>query len=148
MKKVFRLGCQAHLSINLKMKFSVFILILSLFQLQANNSFSQKNEISLEFKNVNLEKVLNKIENLTEYRFIYKNKEINYNKNVSFTAKKEKLSNVLIKLFSKSDITYEIVGKQVILRIRNNKVPKITQQTNTTKKNQEITISGQETFDE
>ena len=142
MKKVFRLGCQAHLSINLKMKFSVFILILSLFQLQANNSFSQKNEISLEFKNVNLEKVLNKIENLTEYRFIYKNKEINYNKNVSFTAKKEKLSNVLIKLFSKSDITYEIVGKQVILRIRNNKVPKITQQTNTTKKNQEITISG------
>lgn len=142
MKKVFRLGCQAHLSINLKMKFSVFILILSLFQLQANNSFSQKNEISLEFKNVNLEKVLNKIENLTEYRFIYKNKEINYNKNVSFTAKKEKLSNVLIKLFSKSDITYEIVGKQVILRIRNNKVPKIIQQTNTTKKNQEITISG------
>ena len=142
MKKVFRLGCQAHLSINLKMKFSVFILILSLFQLQANNSFSQKNEISLEFKNVNLEKVLNKIENLTEYRFIYKNKEINYNKNVSITAKKGKLSNVLMRLFSKSDITYEIVGKQVILRIRNNKVPKITQQTNTTKKNQEITISG------
>ena len=142
MKKVFRLGCQAHLSINLKMKFSVFILILSLFQLQANNSFSQKNEISLEFKNVNLEKVLNKIENLTEYRFIYKNKEINYNKNVSITAKKGKLSNVLMRLFSKSDITYEIVGKQVILRIRNNKVPKIIQQTNTTKKNQEITISG------
>jgi TonB-linked SusC/RagA family outer membrane protein len=144
MKKVFGLGCATLLSINLnfKMKFSVFILILSLFQLQANTSFSQKNEVSVEFKNVNLEKVLNRIENLTEYKFIYKDKEIDYKKSVSITAKKEKLSSVLIRLFSNSNITYEIVGKQIILKIKDNKSIKVIKQTNTKKASQNINING------
>tara|TARA_R110002126_G_scaffold291603_1_gene454169 strand:- start:30 stop:3074 length:3045 start_codon:yes stop_codon:yes gene_type:complete len=144
MKKVFRLGSKILLSIslNLKMKFSVFILILSLFQLQANTSFSQKNEVSLDFKNVILEKVLNEIENLTEYKFIYKDNEINYKQNVSIIAKKEKLPSVLMRLFNKSDITYEILGKQVILKIKETKRVKIIKQTNPKKETQDLLFSG------
>lgn len=143
MKNVFSLGYYAlfYMNQNLKMKFSVFILILSLFQLQANNTYSQNNEITIEFSSVDLEKVLNKIEALTEFKFIYKDKEINYNKKVSIKSVKEKLSVVLKKLFKNSSIKYEIIGKQIILKV-DKKVTSINKSKIINTKNQVYKIQG------
>ncbi|UAM97991.1 TonB-dependent receptor [Polaribacter litorisediminis] len=144
MKKVFRLEGTTLLSINLKfkMRFSLFILILSLFQLQANNSFSQNKEISIEFKKVNLEQVLNKIESLTQFKFIYKDKEIDYTKEVSIVAKKEKLSSVLNRLFSNTNVIFEFVGEQIILKLKEDQKSDPIITPNNTNNIQDYTIKG------
>lgn len=118
MKKVIRIGVNIcyPLRLNLKMRITSILLLVSLFQLNANESYSQKTKVTFSYNNVSLETVFNKIESQTEFKFIYKDKEINYNKTVSIKAKKEALSKVLKKLFSNSKITYSVTRKQIILK--------------------------------
>ena len=39
--------------------------------LQANESYGQKEKLTLNFENVSVETLLNKIESLTDYKFLY-----------------------------------------------------------------------------
>lgn len=118
MKKLLSLGFLPlyYRNLKFKMNFSIFILLLSLLQLQANNTYSQSDKITMSFSNVYLEKVLDKIESITDFKFIYKDKEIDYKKIVSINVKEEELTKVLNDLFNKKNISYEIIGKQIILK--------------------------------
>ncbi|MFK8058997.1 MAG: carboxypeptidase-like regulatory domain-containing protein, partial [Polaribacter sp.] len=119
MKKVIKLRANRSfpLKLNLKMRITTSLLLLvSLFQLQANESYAQKTKVSFEYKNVSLETVFNKIESITDFKFIYKDKEINYKQKVSIKVKKESLSKVLKQLLTNSKITYLVNGKQIILK--------------------------------
>ena len=58
--------------VDLKMKISAFLLVVSLFQLQANTSYSQK-KISMKLSNVTIESVFKEIEENTEFNILYKN---------------------------------------------------------------------------
>ncbi|WP_299671626.1 TonB-dependent receptor [uncultured Polaribacter sp.] len=118
MKKVIRMGINHsfQLKLNLKMRITTLLLLVSLFQLHANESYSQKTKVTLDYNNVSLETVFDKIESLTEFKFIYKDKEIDYKRKISINVKKEALSKVLKKLFSKSQISFSVTGKQIILK--------------------------------
>ena len=126
---------------NLKMKLTTFFLIVSLFHLQANESYAQKVMISFALENVSIEKVLDKIESLTEYKFIYKDKVVEYQKIVSVNVKKEKIQSILQNLFSDSNVIYKVLDKQVVLKLDRidsrdfNKINKDIE-------NQKTTISG------
>ena len=95
---------------------TLLLLLVSLFQLHANDSYGQKTKVTLNYNNVTLETVFNKIESITDFKFIYKDKEINYNQKVSIIVKKEPLSKVLKKLLTDSKISYLVNGKQIILK--------------------------------
>tara|TARA_R110002049_G_scaffold309206_1_gene518576 strand:- start:48454 stop:51861 length:3408 start_codon:yes stop_codon:yes gene_type:complete len=118
MKKLFRLKGYAPLPIkfDLKMKLTTLFFIVSLFQLQANDGYSQKTKISIDFQNVSLEKVLDEVESLTEFKFLYKDKQVNYQREVSIKANNEALSSVLKRLFSDSNVTFKVRGEQIILK--------------------------------
>ena len=118
MKKVIRnrFKYSIPITLNLKMRITTLLLLVSLLQLQANNSYAQKTKVSFNFKNVSMETVFNKIESITDFKFLYKDKEINYTQKVSIKAEKEALSNVLGRLFSNSKISYSVNGKQIILK--------------------------------
>ncbi len=118
MKKVFREKNYASFSIkfDLKVKLTTLFLIVSLFQLQANESYAQKTKVTLTLENVSIERVLDKIESLTEFKFIYKDNEVDYRKIVSVEAKKERIESILQKLFAGSNIIYKVVDKQIILK--------------------------------
>ncbi|QTE22562.1 SusC/RagA family TonB-linked outer membrane protein [Polaribacter cellanae] len=118
MKKVIRLRVKYSfpIKLNLKMRITLFLLIVSLFQLQANEINAQKTKVTLNYANVSLETVLNKIESVTKFKFIYKDKEIDYLQKVSVNAKKEVLSKVLQNLLSKLKISFSLKGKQVVLK--------------------------------
>ena len=119
MKKVIKLraNCSFPLKLNLKMRITTSLLLLvSLFQLQANETYAQKTKVSFEYKNVSLETVFNKIESITDFKFIYKDKEIDYKQKVTIKIKKESISKVLKKLLNNSKITYLVNGKQIILK--------------------------------
>ncbi|WP_072763203.1 SusC/RagA family TonB-linked outer membrane protein [Arenibacter nanhaiticus] len=98
------------------MKLTTLILIVSLFQLQANDSYGQKTKITLTLENVSLEQVFNKIESLTDYKFIYKDSEVDYRKTTSIKVTKEQLSSVLEKLFKESNVRFRIMDNQIILK--------------------------------
>lgn len=118
MKKVLRLKKYTSfpLKFDLKMKLTTLLLIVSLFQLQANESYAQKTKVSLDLKNVSLEKVLDKIESLTEFKFIYKDKEVDYQRVVSIEANKENITTILNRLFEGSNIGFKIIDKQIIIK--------------------------------
>ncbi|TYA84308.1 TonB-dependent receptor [Seonamhaeicola marinus] len=104
---------------NLKMKFTALFLIVTLFQTHANGpSTSEDVRVTINLKNVSLEKVLNRIESITDFKFVYKDDDVNYNKRVSVKANKKPLIKVLDQLFYDTDIKYSVSNKQIVLKPR------------------------------
>lgn len=101
---------------DLKMKLTALFLIFSLFQINANTSNKEDVKITINLQNVSLEHVLNRIETLTEYKFVYKDKDIEYKKQVSIKAYKKPITKVLDQLFSDTDINYSVSDNQIVLK--------------------------------
>ncbi|UOB18463.1 TonB-dependent receptor [Abyssalbus ytuae] len=104
------------LNVTLRMKLTTLFLIVSLFQLQANDTYAQKTKISINLEQVSVEKVLDKIESLTDFKFIYDYEHINYKRRVSVNAHNEDISSILSKLFKDTKITFKIIKKQIVLK--------------------------------
>jgi len=117
MKKLFIYGgyLQFPLKLSLKMKLTVLMTIAALFQIQAN-TYSQNKKISLDFSNASIETVIHEIEALSEFKFLLNRKDVDLNRKVSIKVEKQKIENILSKLFSYTDVTYEILNKQIVLR--------------------------------
>jgi len=103
--------------IDLKMKLTAILLIVSLFKIQAN-SYSQTTKISLDLKGVTVQDVFNEIESKTEFKFFYQKGVINLDDKVSVSVKKKTVFTILDKLFDNSNVLYEVVDKQIMLKFR------------------------------
>lgn len=101
--------------IPLAMRVTLILLCLIAFQLQAEDVYSQKTKISLDMKNASVEKVLQTIEEKSDYYFLYNNKLVNVDRKVSMQVKNAAISDVLDKLFASQDVEYQVEGKQIIL---------------------------------
>ena len=64
--------------------------------------------------NVKLDKILNEIENQTDYLFIYNN-QVDINKIISVKVKNEAVAQVLDRILSGTGINYELEGTHIIL---------------------------------
>ncbi|MEJ4087077.1 TonB-dependent receptor [Galbibacter orientalis] len=105
-----------HQSHVLKMKLSVVLFFFMIIQVNANLTYGQKDKVSVNLQNVNLDRVLTAIESQTDYRFIYKDDEIDYKKSVSIKVEKSPIKEVLQDLFRNTSIDYQVVGTQIILK--------------------------------
>lgn len=114
---------------DLKMKLTIFLLIVSLFQLKANSSYSQNTRISIDLEGATLNLVFRDIESKSEFKFLYNRKDIDLNRLVSIKAKKQKIGNILSNIFSDSNIEYEVLNKQIVLRKRKDKIVPVTNET-------------------
>ncbi|MDY8137741.1 TonB-dependent receptor [Aquimarina sp. 2201CG5-10] len=81
----------------------------------AISSFSQ-GRIELDFEKTPITKVLEEIKNQTSYKFFYITDEVDLSQVTSIKVKKETLDTVLQLLFENTDISYAIIGKQVVLK--------------------------------
>lgn len=97
------------------MRVTLILLCLIAFQLQAEDVYSQKTKISLDMKNTSIEKVLQTIEEKSDYYFLYNNKLVNVDRKVSVRVKDAAISDVLDKLFKSVDVEYQLEGNQIIL---------------------------------
>ncbi len=86
--------------IPLAMRVTLILLCLIVFQLQAEDVYSQKTKISLDMKNTTIEKVLQTIEEKSDYYFLYNNKLVNVDRKVSVRVKNAAISDILDKLFA------------------------------------------------
>lgn len=125
------------LKFDLKMKLSIFLFILSLFQLQANNSYGQRTKVTVDLNNVTYEEIFETIEEQTEFKFFYNINDVDTSRKTSIKVFKEKIFVILDELFQNSDVEYKVNGKQIIL------VPKSKSfQSPTKKKLNQLNVQG------
>lgn len=95
-------------------RISTFLLMVCVFCSYAGNAHSQNAKVSIRMNNVKLDKILNEIENQTDYLFIYNN-QVDINKITSVKVKNEAVAQVLDKILSGTGINYELEGTHIIL---------------------------------
>jgi TonB-linked SusC/RagA family outer membrane protein len=113
------------------MRFTIFILFLSLSQTFAVNSYSQQAKLSLDMRNARVEDVIDEIEKNSEFFFIYNKNMVDVNRKIDIQVKEKSVSEVLDKIFSNTDISYSIKDRQILLinnRMSNTGSESFTQQ--------------------
>ena len=69
------------------MRFAVILMILGILQARANDAYSQKTRLSLNFSETELVKILDKIEDESEFFFLYNEKLLDTKRKVSINEK-------------------------------------------------------------
>ncbi|MBP1639469.1 MAG: TonB-dependent receptor [Bacteroidetes bacterium] len=95
----------------MKKQIALIVAFLSMFGV----IFAQTTKLDLSLKNVTLKECFAAIEKKCDYTFMYDN-SIDVNQRVSVDAKQENITAVLRKVFEHTNIRYEIVGKQIVLK--------------------------------
>ncbi|WP_341214793.1 carboxypeptidase-like regulatory domain-containing protein, partial [uncultured Wocania sp.] len=103
---------------NLKMKITAILFVFAFVQINAANSFGQNTKVSLKMKEVSIQNILNRIEQKTDYKFLYEKNVFQSNKLVSVNVKNEKLSIVLDKLFKDQNVTLVYLEKQIVIKTK------------------------------
>lgn len=102
--------------IDLKMKLTTLFILVAMFSIRANTSYAQKTKVSLELNNTTVEKVIETIEQKTDFRFIYKLNDIDLNRVVSINVKNQPIDIVLNKLFKGTATDFKVRETQIILK--------------------------------
>ena len=97
------------------MRFTIFILFLSLSQTFAVNSYSQETKLSLDMKNVRVEDVIDRIEKNSEFFFMYNKNMIDIDRKVDLKVEEKSINQVLDKLFENTEISYSVKNRQILL---------------------------------
>lgn len=106
-------------------KFGIILIVFFVSsQLFANTEKSER--ITFNFRNVPLKTVVNQIEKQTEYLFVYDEQAIDINQKVTVNAKNNTVEDILKSLLNSTNITYNIEGKNIVLKKRS----KTEQETN------------------
>lgn len=100
---------------DLKLKLTTLLLLVTIFSSRAD-TYAQKAKVSLELNNTTVEKVIETIEQKTDFRFIYKLNDIDLDRIVSIRVKNQNIEVVLNKLFSGTGTDYKIRDTQIILK--------------------------------
>ncbi len=102
------------------MKWSLFLFIISIFQAQAISGYAQKTELSLDFKSTSIEKILNEIENQSDFYFLYNKNLIDVGRETNIQVENQQIDFILDQLFNDSDIHYRILNRQIVLSAEDN----------------------------
>lgn len=97
------------------MRISLALLFTVVLQLSAENGYAQRTRISISMSNVSIEQVLNKIEDNSDYVFLYNDKTIQTNRIVTVSNKSGSILDILDDIFQGTNIAYTVVDKQIIL---------------------------------
>lgn len=111
------------------MRIAVILLLVGFLQTRANNAYSQKTKLSMDISNTELVNVLDRIENQTEFFFLYNEKLIDANRKVTINVKDQGIEDVLKSLFAGTDVGYSIIDRKIILSPK--EAPGTTQQQRT-----------------
>ncbi len=100
---------------DLKLKLTTLLLLVAMFNIRGN-TYAQKTKVTLELNNSTIEKVIETIEQKTDFRFIYKLNDIDLDRTVSISVKDQSIYVVLDKLFKGTPTEFKIRDTQIILK--------------------------------
>ena len=100
-----------------KLNCVLLVLFITLVYVKAYaNTGSQSDSLSISFKKEKMEKVLSFIEEKTGYKFLFNNKDIDLDTEISIDLQNTEIKIALDKVLKEHNISYEIFGKQIILK--------------------------------
>ena len=97
------------------MRNALILLFIGVLQAHAIDTYSQKTRLSLNFTDTELTKVFDKIEEASDFYFLYNEKLLDINRKVSITENDQLISVILDDLFKGTDVKYTIVDRKIIL---------------------------------
>jgi TonB-linked SusC/RagA family outer membrane protein len=97
------------------MKLMPLFLFLAISPTTALETYSQSTRLSINLKSTTVKDVLEKIEEKSEFFFLYNSKLIDVNRVVSISGKEKKISEILNDLFQGTDVVSTVVEKQIVL---------------------------------
>lgn len=97
----------------LKMKLLSFFILISTFTTIAANSYSQQAKFNILLRNTTVREVLQKIEDSSEFIFLYSEKSVDVNRKVDVNVTNQTVDVVLDQLFNGTKNYYEIRNRQI-----------------------------------
>ncbi|WP_240514943.1 MULTISPECIES: TonB-dependent receptor [unclassified Flavobacterium] len=97
------------------MKLTTLLILVAMFNIRGN-TYAQKTKVTLELNNSTIEKVIETIEQKTDFRFIYKLNDIDLDRTVSISVKDQSIYVVLDKIFKGTPTEFKIRDTQIILK--------------------------------
>ncbi|MCW3787323.1 TonB-dependent receptor [Plebeiibacterium sediminum] len=97
------------------MRITLFLILISAFEMYATDSYSQKTILSLNVQEKSLEEALDEIEQASEFYFLYSEKLVDTKRVVSINVKEAKIEKILDDLFSDTEIKYQIIDRKILL---------------------------------
>ena len=96
------------------MRISFFLFFVGIINLIAGPSYSQNTKISLSMKDATLESVLNEIEGVSEFYFLYNSRLIDIHQKVDVSAEEELIKDILNDILP-DNIKYVVSDRQIVL---------------------------------
>lgn len=100
---------------DLKLKLTTLLILVAMFNIRGN-TYAQKTKVTLELNNSTIEKVIETIEQKTDFRFIYKLNDIDLDRTISISVKDQPINVVLDKLFKGTPTEFKVRDTQIILK--------------------------------
>jgi TonB-linked SusC/RagA family outer membrane protein len=101
------------------MRIVLFLIAVGITQALAFDSYAQSTRLSLNFKNETIVKILDKIEDESEFYFMYDATVIDVNQKRSINCENKAVTKILDELFQNTGITYKIDDRQIALSVKN-----------------------------
>jgi len=98
-----------------KMRIVVLLFMVSITQTFALDSYAQSKQLNLDFRNETILKILDNIENQSEFYFMFDATKINLEQRKSINSRNERITTILDQLFEGTQIEYEISDRQIVL---------------------------------
>lgn len=114
MKKKREDGYFISLKLRRIMKITTLLLLLGIVHISAA-TYAQNMRISITIENGTLYDVISQIEKQSEFRFFYKNSEVNSKQTINLNAKDKLVTEVLDELTYSNGLSYKISGKQITI---------------------------------
>ena len=118
MKKKIKPLCaffSEHKKMLLAMRNSLFLILITAFQALAGGTYAQTARLTLDMKNSSVKEVLQKIEQQSEFYFLYNSELIDVQRKVDLTVEGEKVDVVLAKLFDKENVNVLVRDRHIVL---------------------------------
>ncbi|MCX6325499.1 MAG: TonB-dependent receptor [Bacteroidia bacterium] len=97
------------------MKLMMVMFFLAITNLMASEAYSQTTRMTLQLKDATVKEVLNKIEENSEFFFLYNGKLVDVDRKVSVDVNDQKINEILSDLFRGTDVFYTVVDRQIVL---------------------------------
>lgn len=103
--------------LSLKMKLSVFLIMILLTQAQAyyTHLYGQQDKITLQLKNATVGQFIDKIEDETEYKFVYNIKDVDKERTINLNTRDASIEELLREVFGNTTTEWSMKGTQILL---------------------------------
>ena len=89
--------------------------LLSLCMLTFIGGYSQTGQVNLNLKNASVKEFFKAIEKQTNYRFSYRDAEVNDNRGITISTNRKELKQVLVEELAKQGLGYTVSGNKIII---------------------------------